>query len=328
MDETGTASIADKLRESDEKKDAYRKLPGFLGTLCRFLAIGLPVYSFLFIVDLLSPVGLFIYEGTHNAIFLAVVLTMVFLMVPASKSAPRNRVPWYDFIFIALSLAGVLYVAVFYEQLLALAGSRVTLTQQILGLLTIFVLLEAVRRTMGWMLIIVALFFLIHAKFTYLFPYPFHGATFSLARVMGYIYLPNQGIFGMILGIAASMVVSFLTFGAFLEVSGAVVIKSGEGLGRGFEAEAIVFDDGEGVSVGRCVWTDAHGDRVFSRLKGEPLQAGRRLAGTITGGTGRYAGLEGEYAFTWQYVLPGEDGAIQGRTGRLQGRVRGTGTTP
>jgi len=115
---------------------------------------------------------------------------------------------------------------------------------------------------------------------------------------------------------------------AVLEVSGAVVIKSGEGLGRGFEAEAIVFDDGEGVSVGRCVWTDAHGDRVFSRLKGEPLQAGRRLVGTITGGTGRYAGLEGEYAFTWQYVLPGEDGAIQGRTGRLQGRVRGTGTTP
>jgi TRAP transporter 4TM/12TM fusion protein len=213
--------IVEGLKEPDDQKERARKLSGPLGTICRFLAIGLPIYSFLYIMDLLTPVGLFIYEGTHNAIFLAVVLTLIFLTVPATKSAPRNRVPWYDFVFIAMSLAGVLYVAVSYEQLLALAGSRVTLTQQILGLLTIFVLLEAVRRTMGWMLIIVALFFLIHAKFTYLFPYPFHGANFSWARVLGYIYLPNQGIFGMILGIAASMVVSFLTFGAFLEVSGA-----------------------------------------------------------------------------------------------------------
>jgi TRAP transporter 4TM/12TM fusion protein len=221
MDEKGKTSILDGLRETEEKKETVRKLSGPLGMLCRFLAIGLPVYSFLYIVDLLSPIGLFIYSGTHNAIFLAVVLTMVFLMVPASKSAPRNRVPWYDFLLIAISLAGVLYVAVFYEELLAIAGARVSLVQIILGLLTILVLLEAVRRTMGWALIVVVLFFLIHAKFTYLFPGPFHGANFSWARVLGYIYLPNQGIFGMILGIAASMVVSFLTFGAFLEVSGA-----------------------------------------------------------------------------------------------------------
>jgi TRAP transporter 4TM/12TM fusion protein len=213
-------STAEALKEP-EASTGSRKLSGPLGTLCRVLAIGLPIYSFLYIMDFLSPVGLFIYEGTHNAIFLAVVLTLIFLTVPASKSASKDRVPWYDFVFIAASLAGVLYVAFYYEELLALAGSRVNLTQQILGLLTIFVLLEAVRRTMGWMLIIIALFFLIHAKFTYLFPWPFHGANFSLARVLGYIYLPNQGIFGMILGIAASMVISFLTFGAFLEVSGA-----------------------------------------------------------------------------------------------------------
>jgi hypothetical protein len=109
---------------------------------------------------------------------------------------------------------------------------------------------------------------------------------------------------------------------AIVEISGAVVITSGEGLGRGFRGEAITFDDGQGLSVGRCVWTDAHGDRLFSRLKGEPLQTGKRLVGTITGGTGRYTGLEGEYSFAWQYVVPAEDGLIQGRSVGLQGRVR------
>jgi hypothetical protein len=74
--------------------------------------------------------------------------------------------------------------------------------------------------------------------------------------------------------------------------------------------------------VGRCVWTDENGDHLFSRLKGEPLVTGKRLLGTVTGGTGRYASLEGEYAFTWQYVLAAEDGLLQGRAVGLAGRVR------
>jgi hypothetical protein len=118
------------------------------------------------------------------------------------------------------------------------------------------------------------------------------------------------------------------TVAAVVEVSGAVVLTSGEGLSRGFRGEAIGFDDGQGVSLGRAVWTDEHGDRLFSRLKGEPLETGRRIVGTITGGTGRYADLEGEYAFTWKYVVSGEDGAIQGRAVRLEGRLRRKGTTP
>jgi hypothetical protein len=110
------------------------------------------------------------------------------------------------------------------------------------------------------------------------------------------------------------------------EISGAVVLTSGEGLSRGFRGEAIGFDDGQGLSVGRSVWTDENGDRLFSRLKGEPMQTGKGLVGTITGGTGRYAGLEGEFSFTWQYVVPVEDGVIQGRSVGLKGRVRQVGT--
>jgi hypothetical protein len=109
-----------------------------------------------------------------------------------------------------------------------------------------------------------------------------------------------------------------------VSVSGAVVLAGTDALARGFRGEAVAFDDGDGQSVGRCVWTDEHGDRVFSRLRGEPLEAGRRFTGTITGGTGRYEGLEGEYSFSWQYLVPtGED--VQGRAVRLSGRVRRAG---
>jgi len=115
---------------------------------------------------------------------------------------------------------------------------------------------------------------------------------------------------------------------AVVEVSGAVVLTKADGLSHGFRGEAVGFDDGQGVSLGRSVWTDEHGDRLFSHLKGEPLETGKRIVGTITGGTGRYAGLEGEYSLTWQYVLAADDGVIQGRAARLQGRVRQKGTAP
>ena len=100
------------------------------------------------------------------------------------------------------------------------------------------------------------------------------------------------------------------------------MLTSGEGLSGGFRGEAVGFDDGEGLSVGRSVWTDENGDRLFSRLKGEAIETGRRIVGSITGGTGRYAGLSGEYSFTWQYVLAAEDGRIQGRAVDLSGRIR------
>jgi hypothetical protein len=108
----------------------------------------------------------------------------------------------------------------------------------------------------------------------------------------------------------------------FVRVTGSVVITSGEGLGAGFQGEAIYFDDGRGTGIGRAVWTDDHGDRIYSEVKGEPAQTGKRVAGTITGGTGRYARLEGEYSLSWQYVVEAEDGAIQSRTADLEGRFR------
>lgn len=109
---------------------------------------------------------------------------------------------------------------------------------------------------------------------------------------------------------------------AIFQVSGAVVLTTGTGLSRGFRGEAIGIDDGRGITWGRSVWTDDRGDRIFSEWKGGPAQTGRRAAGTITGGTGRYAGLTGEFAFEWQYVVVADDGTFQGRTSRLEGRYR------
>ena len=109
---------------------------------------------------------------------------------------------------------------------------------------------------------------------------------------------------------------------AIVQLSGAVVLSVDGGLGAGFEGRAIGFQDGMGHRVGRAVWTDAAGHRIFSTFTGGPLAAGQRFSGTITGGTGRFAGATGDYSFTWQYVVRAEAGAIHGHAVGLTGRVR------
>lgn len=111
-----------------------------------------------------------------------------------------------------------------------------------------------------------------------------------------------------------------------VRLSGAVTITAGAGLGRGFRGEVIGFDDGAGLVTGRAVWTDDKGDRIFSVLTGDALTAtGRPLVATITGGTGRYAGVTGEYLFRWQSLIATDGNHVSGRAVDLRGRVRGQG---
>jgi hypothetical protein len=115
---------------------------------------------------------------------------------------------------------------------------------------------------------------------------------------------------------------------SIVQLSGAVVLTTGDGLSRGFHSEVIGFDDGRARSVGRWVWTDDHGDQIFGEVRAESVGTGRRFAGVIAGGSGRYAGVSGEYDFAWQYVVIAENGAVQGRTAGLKGRYRRVATQP
>jgi hypothetical protein len=116
---------------------------------------------------------------------------------------------------------------------------------------------------------------------------------------------------------------------AIVQLTGAVVLTTrAQGLSIGFHAEAIAFDDVGTISAGRAVWTDRRGDQVFSVIRGEPLASRRRVLGTITGGTGAYAGITGDYELTWQYVIETPSGEVQGRTVDLKGRFRLSGVSP
>ena len=115
---------------------------------------------------------------------------------------------------------------------------------------------------------------------------------------------------------------------AILHLSGSLVLDLHEGLSRGFRCETISFFDGRERALGESVWTDERGDQVFSDFEAKSVSAGAHVTGTITGGTGRYAGLTGRYEFVWQYVLESPEGQVQGRAVGLKGEVRRGASAP
>jgi hypothetical protein len=107
-----------------------------------------------------------------------------------------------------------------------------------------------------------------------------------------------------------------------LDLKGTLLLAGPGRPGAGFRGETFALGDSATGLVGRSVWTDERGDRVFSELKGEGTAARNRITGTFVGGTGRFAGATGGYEFSWQYVVEAEDGSVQGRATGLKGRIR------
>jgi len=104
---------------------------------------------------------------------------------------------------------------------------------------------------------------------------------------------------------------------------GTVLLSGASRPNAGFRAESVAFYDSATGMTGRAVWTDERGDEAWSELRGEGTATGNRIVGTFLGGTGRYAGVTGEYTFSWRFMLETEDGTVQGQSLGLKGRVRG-----
>jgi len=111
-------------------------------------------------------------------------------------------------------------------------------------------------------------------------------------------------------------------FGSVVNLKGTMLLTGPGRPGVGFQSEVIGLTDSATGFQGRSVWTDERGDQVYSELRGEGTAAKNHIAGTILSGTGRYAGVTGSYEFSWQFVMEGEEGAVQGRAVDLKGRVQ------
>ena len=89
------------------------------------------------------------------------------------------------------------------------------------GTLTIILVLEACRRTIGWALPIVCIIFLLQNLFGEQLPGPLYGPSFSWQRLIETLYVQDLGIFGVVMRIMVNYLILFYMFAAFMRLSGA-----------------------------------------------------------------------------------------------------------
>lgn len=203
-----------------EEISRVRKYTGLMAKIGTTVAILFSVYELLYVLGLFSTAWAFLYPGEFRALALAIALALVFLFIPAYKKEPRDKLPWYDILAIIASFVVSGYIFIIYEDLLDRAVI-VSTHEVVLGIIALVVVLEAARRTVGIVIPILSVLFLMYALYCNYFPGFLEGRGYSLTRVVSSSYLFEGGMFGMVLHIIVVVVFMFVLFGAFLQVTGA-----------------------------------------------------------------------------------------------------------
>ncbi|PIW26995.1 MAG: C4-dicarboxylate ABC transporter [Rhodospirillales bacterium CG15_BIG_FIL_POST_REV_8_21_14_020_66_15] len=151
---------------------------------------------------------------------LAFAIFLTYLIFPATKKSPRDHIPIQDWILAAAAAWCALYLAVFANAIAERPGLPTTadLVHSFLGLV---LLLEAARRALGLPLVIVASVFLVYIFFGEYAPDVLRWKGASIDRAMSHLWLTQEGVFGVALGVSASLVFIFVLFGGLLEKGGA-----------------------------------------------------------------------------------------------------------
>jgi TRAP transporter 4TM/12TM fusion protein len=188
-------------------------------------------YHFIIVAQLPTWFRLFMPHNVHLAISILCALTLIFLLLPAGgrkhgedteAEGKFRHVPWYDFILIAMAAIGAGYVIVDHEAVLDYGEFGFLDAKGIvLAVLLAIPVMEGVRRTTGWALPIIIMFFVSLVLFQQYLPGLLYGRGYPPERMLYAAYVGDAGIFGLPLGIAANIVIVFLTFGALMEAAGA-----------------------------------------------------------------------------------------------------------
>lgn len=218
---------------------------------------------------------------------------LTFALYCGSKKSPLERVPVPDICMMLLMLFATVYLIVEMEGLVYRIGVSPTTMDLVVSIILIVSTLEITRRTCGNVLPIIALLFLLYARYGHLIPGSFAHREYSWRKVLSYM-MGLDGIFSTSLQASATFVFIFVVFGAFLSASGSGqffidLALSISGSKRGGPAKVAVissalFGTVSGNSVANVVSTGAFTIPLMKSIGYKPKFAAAVEATSSTGG--------------------------------------------
>ena len=208
-----SAENVDEVVRKYEAESRFRKFSGNIGKLVAFICIAMSLFH-------LYTAGFGVLEAIKQRnIHLTFCLVLSFLMYPSGPKGGANRITWWDWILVGLSVAVGSYLMIIYDALANRGGVTEPMDIYMGGVLCLLVL-EAARRATGKELPIMALCFVAYALFGDMIPGQFGHRGYSLERLIDHMFLTTEGIYGVALGVSATYIFLFILFGAFLTETG------------------------------------------------------------------------------------------------------------
>ncbi|MCF2572157.1 TRAP transporter permease [Brevibacterium sp. UCMA 11754] len=169
-----------------------------------------------------NPGGISLLKNAYMYAVLAAFLPIVFIVFPTKKSQNDRPVSIYDIALALITLATCAYFCVNAENIVTLGWDYAPVpTASALSFVFWIVVLEALRRTAGLVVTIIALVFSLYPIFTAYIPIPFlQGIPFDIKTAAQIHAMGVDSILGLPLQTGATILVGFLLFGVALQHSG------------------------------------------------------------------------------------------------------------
>ncbi len=251
-----SAEAMQRAEEMIEREEGVQnKLAGWIAGLVGAVAVAMSLFHLYTAYAIVRPEHL-------RAIHVAFVLFLTFFIFPVAKRF-RHRVMWWDWLLAAAGVATTVYL---------IAGGDDFFDRSILpetwdivfGVMLVVLILEAMRRTTGWIMPFITLCFLLYAFFGAYLPAPWTHKGYEIPRLVGHMYMTLEGIYGTAIAVSSTLIILFTIYGAFLQFSGA---------GKFYIDFSFAAMGGKPTSAGRTV-------TLASFLLGGPSGSG--VATTVT----------------------------------------------
>jgi TRAP transporter 4TM/12TM fusion protein len=251
-----SAEAMQRAEEMIEREEGVQnKLAGWLAGLVGTVAVAMSLFHLYTAYAIVRPEHL-------RAIHVAFVLFLTFLIFPVAKRF-RHRVMWWDWLLALAGVATTVYL---------IAGGDDFFDRSILpetwdvvfGVMLVVLILEAMRRTTGWIMPFITVCFLLYAFFGAYLPAPWTHKGYEIPRLVGHMYMTLEGIYGTAIAVSSTLIILFTIYGAFLQFSGA---------GKFYIDFSFAAMGGKPTSAGRTV-------TLASFLLGGPSGSG--VATTVT----------------------------------------------
>jgi len=235
-------------------------------------------------------------ELQSRSIHVAIGIALVFLIYPAYKKQDRTKIPWYDWLLFAASIASTVYLLIEYTAIMTTRGGIPNTTDIVMSIITVILVLEAARRITGLILPALAIFFLLYTFVSHLAWMPSRLMTrqFDLGDVFGQMYLKTEGLFSSAIGASVTFIFLFILFGAFLSKSGMGQLFNDlalalAGAQKGGPAKVAVISSGfmgsiNGAAVANVVGTGAFTIPLMKKIGYSKNFAGAVEASASVGG--------------------------------------------